>query len=90
MRDVAAALARHQRYPDMARRRRIEGGGQVSLTIAADGRLLAASIAQSTGSALLDREIDAMAWRAAPFPPLPPETGSTQLTLVTPVRFRLQ
>jgi protein TonB len=89
-RRVAETLARHQRYPDMARRQRIEGSGQLSLTIAADGQLISASVTASTGSALLDREIDAMARRAAPFPPLPANAERTQLTLVTSVLFELR
>ena len=49
----------------------ITGKGAVSFAIDAGGQVTSANVAVSSGSALLDQEMTAMALRASPFPAPP-------------------
>jgi periplasmic protein TonB len=68
---VFAHLKRHQQYPDAARNKMITGKGSVRFEIDARGQVISASVATSSGSAVLDQEMTAMALRASPFPAPP-------------------
>lgn len=83
---VLRALARAKRYPRSALQRGREGRGILQLSIGARGKLLAARVVGSTGVGALDREIETMARRAAPFPPPPNDRFDAQI----PVTFQLQ
>ncbi len=83
-------LARHKKYPSAARRRGIEGTGTLRFRVARDGRVLWHRLDESAGSAILDREIEAMIERASPLPPFPPELEGDDLELTIPVRFQLE
>src|SRR5690606_1678995 len=61
---VLAHLRRFQRYPDAARRARAQGTAQVTFRIDRGGRLVAESLAASSGNAALDAEARAMLHRA--------------------------
>ncbi|EJW13280.1 periplasmic binding protein [Rhodovulum sp. PH10] len=76
---VAAHLARFQRYPEEARRRRETGTATVAFALDGGGRVVSAALAGSSGSAVLDREVLSMVRRASPFPAPPPGA---------PTRFR--
>jgi TonB family protein len=52
---VLAAVEARKTYPDAARRRGTEGIVRLRFSVAGDGRLLAAKLVASSGSALLDR-----------------------------------
>lgn len=72
-----------QYLPDL----RVEGQtGRIGLklVIARDGRLIEASIAQSSGHAILDKAMLETARTAAPYAPLPPELGD-RVTLNVPL-----
>lgn len=83
---VSAQLNRNKRYPDAAQGQ--HGTASISFTIDRGGRLVAARLVGSSGSAILDQEAVAMAHRASPFPPPPPEVGGSHIGLTVPVRFR--
>lgn len=83
-------LARHKQYPSAARRRGIEGTGTLRFRVARDGSVLWHRLDESAGSAILDREIEAMIERASPLPPFPPELEGDDLELTIPVRFQLE
>lgn len=87
---LVAHLTRHRSYPDAARRRRLEGSARVSFTINGSGRVVAVSLARSTGHAVLDREALAMVRRASPFPAIPAGLGKSRLTVRAPVRFDIR
>ncbi len=57
------------------------------LTVARDGRLLRAELAQSSGSPRLDNAMMDAIYRAAPFPAPPPELGD-RYTFSMPIRFK--
>ena len=87
---IAALLQRQRRYPRRARSRRQEGVGELLFVMAADGRVVQAELAGSSGHRLLDQEILAMLERAKPLPPFPSEIGVARLTLRVPVAFQLR
>ena len=84
---VSAHLKRHQQYPPAARNKMITGKGSVAFAIDASGQVTSASVAVSSGSAVLDQEMTAMALRASPFP-APPDHQPKKFT--APVTFELK
>jgi protein TonB len=83
---VAAHLARHKQYPGAARGNGTQGSGAVSFTLDGSGRVTSSSVVRSTGAAILDQELAAMARRASPFPPPP---GGRAMSFTVPIGFRL-
>jgi protein TonB len=87
---VLAHLERHRRYPFAAQRAREQGTADLRFRVDRRGRVLAAWIERSSGSAALDEEAVAVVRRAEPLPSPPPEIAGETLELVVPVRFRLR
>lgn len=83
-------LGRHRDYPRAARLRRQEGMPRIGVTLDSSGRLLALTLVESSGFALLDEAALAMARRAAPFPPPQLLRGTDRATFIVPVQFALQ
>jgi protein TonB len=81
---------RHRLYPDTARERGWEGRVAVELVIAADGTLADASVKQSSGHGVLDREALDMLRRAARLTPVPPSLQGREFRLDVPVLFELK
>jgi protein TonB len=65
-----------------------KGDVLLQVTVAPSGQLLDHAVLQSSGIPRLDRAAITALERAAPFPPLPPELGSSALTFSVPFRFR--
>jgi periplasmic protein TonB len=87
---VQAHLSRHQNYPAEARASGNAGVARVVFSLGRDGRVLAASLARSSGHDVLDRAALAMVRRAAPFPPFPSEIAASRLEMGAPIRFDLR
>ena len=87
---VQAWLEKHKEYPYRARLRREEGIAVLYFVVDRDGRVRDSELRQSTGHALLDREVLAMIERAQPLPRVPGHPNSVPLELIVPVRFRLR
>jgi protein TonB len=68
-------VGRVVRYPEPARRRHLSGDVQVELTVAADGRVLAARVLASPHPLLAEAASVALV-AASPLPPPPPALGS--------------
>jgi protein TonB len=83
---VAARLARFKRFPPDARKRREQGSAVVSFGIDSAGRVTSVRLVRKTGFVALDHEVEAMVWRASPFPA--PPTG-VALNFSAPVSFHL-
>ncbi|MCO5072437.1 MAG: TonB family protein [Rhizobiaceae bacterium] len=81
---VNAHLNRHKRYPAGERD---TGQAAVRFSIDPTGRVLAASLARSSGNGALDQAAIEMVRRASPVPPPPPAIARSRLTLTVPVRF---
>lgn len=86
---VRAALARHKRYPEQARKLKQEGTVSISLHIARDGTVLAAQIAQGSGFALLDEAALQMARDASPVPRVPDEVDGESVRIALPISYSL-
>jgi protein TonB len=84
------AIDRVRFYPIGARDRGEEGRVVLRVTIAADGRLLDAFIAQGSGFPDLDAATMDMARRAAPYPPLPRALGAERASFNVPVIFGIR
>lgn len=87
---IISMLTREKRYPLRARMRGIEGTGLLRLVIAPDGTLVSSEIETSSGSSILDAEIERMVERAAPFPPFPENMTQKQITMRIPVEFEIR
>ena len=83
-------LERYKRYPRIAMQRHLTGTVLLAFTIAPDGRVLAARIARSSGSSLLDDEVVELIQRAQPLPPMPAEMAQAPMDLTLPVPFTLR
>jgi periplasmic protein TonB len=83
---VHAALAEAQVYPRRARDRGVTGAAGLSLTITRDGRLLAARLAASSGSAALDAASLAAA-RNANYPAAPAALPGAHFTFTVRLVF---
>lgn len=84
---ISAILKRHKRYPSRALTRRQEGTVAISFIINKDGKLAGYRITHSSGYRLLDREVEKMLKRAAPFPPFPIDMEQEFIRLSLPVDF---
>jgi protein TonB len=87
---VLAHLQRHRVYPPAARERGITGVAAVRFALAADGSVISAALARSSGESILDNAAVDMVRRASPFPPFPPGMGRARLDFAAPIRFDLR
>ncbi len=84
--ELVAHLDRYKRYPPD--RRQMSAEALVTLTLDRAGRVLAATIAKSSGDAAFDRAAISMVERASPVPAPPPLIADEGLTFSLPVVFR--
>ncbi|MEM7251073.1 MAG: TonB family protein [Pseudomonadota bacterium] len=87
---VRATIAKKQRYPARAKRRRIEGIVNVRFTIQRDGQVIDVRIEKSAKDKTLDNATLALIRSAGPFPPLPAALANKPLDVVLPIRYRLK
>jgi protein TonB len=83
-------LAKHKRYPEPARVRRVEGTVMVRFVFNGAGKVFRAEVAKSSGSPLLDAEAVELMSRASPLPALPPHLQVERTELVVPIIFRVK
>ena len=86
--DIHQRLAKAKRYPRAALRFRSTGASQVKIIVDNQGQLVSASLINSSGTKLLDKEALATIERAAPFP-MPHETllANGKVELIAPIVF---
>ncbi|EPL3989842.1 energy transducer TonB [Providencia stuartii] len=86
--EVHQRLAKAKRYPRAALRFRSTGVSQVKVMVDSHGEVISASLINSSGTKLLDKEAIATINRAAPFP-APPETllVDGKVEFVAPIVF---
>lgn len=87
---ISAILKRHKRYPSRALTRRQEGTVAITFVVNKDGKLAGYRITHSSGYRLLDREVEKMLKRAAPFPPFPIDMEQEFIRLSLPVDFYIK
>ena len=86
---LRAWLAAHKRDPLQARRMRLEGAALLQLRVGPQGQVVTYRIEQSTGSAILDREVEAMLARSVPLPIPPADIVGGGLEFRFRIRFDL-
>lgn len=84
---LMAHLERRKKYPSAARSRGEQGTAYVRFSIDANGNVLSASLARSSGFPELDSEVVALVRRASPVPA--PPAGENR-TITAPVRFTVR
>lgn len=87
--DLHAALARHHRYPDRARRFGLSGEVQVGFAIARDGHFDDIHLVRSSDAALLDQAALATVRRLGRFRPLPRSYSEDSWEVEVPLVYRL-
>jgi protein TonB len=78
------------RFYEQSREDNAQGMVVARLTVGQDGRLLALSLARSSGFPGRDGSVAEAIRRAAPFPPLPPEIGGEPYTFMVPIGYALE
>jgi periplasmic protein TonB len=86
--EIIGILERNKRYPAQAQARQEHGVSNLAFSLNRQGRVTAARITVSSGSATLDAETLALVRRVQPFPPPPPEVLGTQISLVVAIRYQ--
>nr|WP_294504507.1 energy transducer TonB [uncultured Rhodopila sp.] len=87
-RSLAAWLAAHKVYPELARRRGVEGSVGLRFTADRSGRVLSVSLVSSAGSPLLDAAAEKMVGDAT-LPPFPAGMPQQIATLTVTIRYAL-
>jgi len=88
-RELAAWMAAHKTYPELARRRGQQGSVELRFTADRSGRVLSVSLVRSAGSDLLDSAAEAMV-RNATLPPFPPTMTQQTVTVTVTIRYSLE
>jgi TonB family protein len=86
---VAARISANKTYPRRAKERGVEGRVVVSLTVGRNGDLINSQVV-STDSSLLSNGVEEIIRRSTPFPAIPSEIDSSEVTLEVPIRFNLE
>lgn len=86
---VKSAIVQHKAYPSVAERLGHEGSAKVGFTLSQDGSLDSVAVRESSGFDELDQAAVATVRAAAPFDPLPGESGRDTLTLTITLKFSL-
>jgi protein TonB len=85
---IAAWLAAHKTYPDLARRRGVEGNVVLRFTAARSGRVLEVSVEHSSGSDMLDHAAEALV-RNATLPAFAAGMARDTATVTVTIRYAL-
>jgi protein TonB len=86
---LAAWLERYKQYPDLARRRGLEGTASLRVAIRRDGSVISAALQAPSHHDVLDRAALDLIHRAEPFPRMPNELAGERFEFVVPIRFHL-
>ena len=87
---LVAWLEKFKKYPLRAKRLRIEGEGRLLIRIDRSGQTMHVSLAERTGSRLLDKAALEMVKRANPFPSMAQNDPRLSLEFIVPVAFLLR
>lgn len=83
------AMARHKKYPRIAKSRGWQGKVVIQFKIDNQGNILSKSVLQSSGHNVLDKAALKMAAKAAPFPVPPKALQDKELSVNVPIPFKL-
>lgn len=82
-------LSDNKQYPKQAQRRGDEGVVRIYFVVDREGNILEYRILESSGIALLDREVEALLDRAQPLPAMPDDLRRNRIELTVPIEFSL-
>lgn len=85
-RALQSHIARYRRYPEEARRARMQGTVQILFSMRRDGAVLDVWVRASSGQPVLDDAAIATIRRAQPLPRIPPDLPD-RLTVLFPIAF---
>lgn len=87
---LGRALAKHKQYPRIARTRGWQGNVLLDLKLDGYGKVLSATIRQSSGYEVLDKQALDMVRKASPFPAPPEALRNRTFNITVPVSFKLE
>lgn len=87
---LGRAIAKHKQYPRIAQMRGWQGDMILDLKIDGNGKILSASVRESSGYEALDKQALEMAHKAAPFPAPPQALRNRTFNITVPVSFKLE
>lgn len=87
---IVQLVAQKQVYPRAALSREIEGRAKVRLTIDRSGAISSHEVLESTGSEVLDNEIENLVERLNPLPTPPSNISDENLSFVLPLAWVIQ
>lgn len=88
--ELQRAIARHQRFPDEARKRGKTGVATLSFVVQGDGGIRQVRVAKSSGDASLDQAAVQAMQRLSRFKPIPAVIGRQEWAMRVPIRFDLR
>lgn len=88
--DLQRAIARHQRYPEDARRRHASGVTTLAFVVQGNGRIAEVQVARSSGDRSLDQAAVQAVKRLGSFKPIPPSIGRSSWPMRVPIEFELR
>lgn len=88
--ELQRAIARHQRFPDDARKRHKTGVATLSFVVQRDGRIRQVRLAKSSGDASLDEAALQAMQRLSRFKPIPAVIDRQEWAMRVPIRFDLR
>jgi protein TonB len=88
--ELQRAIARYQRFPEDARRRRATGVATLAFAVQADGRIEQVRVVKSSGDAALDQAAVSALGRLGRFKPIPASIGRSSWPMRVPIRFDLR
>jgi len=87
---VKERIQEARRYPEWARRQKLEGVAELAFTVLSRGACLDVALTSSSGSSILDEEAVQTISRAGPFPRFPQELRRTSLRMRVTIVFLLE
>ncbi|MES2635952.1 MAG: energy transducer TonB [Pseudomonadota bacterium] len=87
---IGRAIAKHKQYPRIAQMRGWQGQVLLDLKLDGNGKVLSASVRESSGYEALDKQALEMVRKASPFPAPPEALRSRTFNITVPVSFKLE
>lgn len=83
-------LERHNRYPEYAEVKKLNGRVVLQFTVHSDGRIVDPRVVESTGHFLFGHAALQALGRVGRLPPFPPEIRRSQLLVEVPINYRVE
>lgn len=87
---LGRAIAKHKQYPRIAQMRGWQGEVLLDLKLDGHGKVLSASVRESSGYDALDKQALEMVRKASPFPAPPEALRNRTFNITVPVSFKLE